>query len=53
MVLNSVVGKFHSLDLNYHIGGLGRFLSKEINQGSVDFKSLSPSIEEIRESKGV
>ena len=33
--------------------GLGRFLLKEINQGSVDFKSMSPPTKEIRELKGV
>ena len=53
MVLNSAMGRFHSLDHNQCTGGLGRFLSKELNQGSVDFKSLSPCTKEIRESKGV
>ena len=53
MVLSSAVGRFHSLDLKQCIGGLGIFLSKELNQGSVGFKSLSLSAKEIRESKGV
>ena len=53
MVLTSAVGRFHSLDLNQRIGGLGRFLSKELNQGSVDCKSLSLPTKEISESKGV
>ena len=32
--------RFHSYELNQCIGGLGRFLSKELNQGSVDFKPM-------------
>ena len=47
------VGGFHSLDLDQCIAGLGRFLSKELNQGSAGFKSLSPPTKEIKESKGV
>ena len=35
------MGRFHSLDLNQCIGGLVKFLSKELNLGSVDLKSLS------------
>ena len=31
----------------------GKIYSKELNQGSVDFKSLSPPTKEIGESKGV
>ena len=46
-------GKFHSLDLNQCVGGLGRFLSKELNQGSWDFNSLFLPTKEITESKGV
>ena len=52
MWLSSAVGRFHSLDLNQCAGGLERFLSKELNQGSWDFKSLSLPTKEIRGSKG-
>ena len=51
MVLNSAVGRFHSLDFNQCIGALGRFLSKELNQGSVDFKSLYLLTKEINNQK--
>ena len=46
------MGRFHSLDLNQCIGGLVRFLSKELNVGSVVLKSLSLPTKE-REPKGV
>ena len=52
MWLNGDVGRFHSLDLNQCIGGLGR-VSQELNQASVDFKLLSPPTKEMRDSKGV
>ena len=53
MWLNSTVGRFHSLYLNQCAGGLGRFLSKELNQGSWDFKSLYLPAKEIWGSKAV
>ena len=40
------MGRFHSLDLNQCIEGLGRFFSEELNLGSVDLKSLSPPTKE-------
>ena len=49
MVLNSVAGRLHSLDLSHCVG----CLSKELNQGSVYFKSLSPPSKEKGESKDV
>ena len=53
MWLNSAVGRFHSLDLNQCAGGMGQFLSKELNQSSSDIKSLSLPTKEIRGSKDV
>ena len=53
MWLNSAVGRLRSLDLNQCVGCLGIFLSKELNQGSWDFKSLYLPTKEIRGSKGV
>ena len=51
--MNSAVGRFHSSDLNQCNGGLEKFLSTELNQGSVDIKTLFVPTKEIRQSKGV
>ena len=56
MIISILVNTLSSvffLDFNQCIGGLGRFFSKELNQSSVGFKSLSLPTKEIRESKDV